>query len=245
LQNAFFGGAALILATVIACTAMFGSRPATTTTPSPVPVKTLDVVEKAPPSYRPVEEKSDPPLKIDPPSNTKFEYSSYSRKTEAPVISTPVTQDPDQSAVDRTRRFLDTADHGRFVLGYLHFGSTYGGHTYLDTRTVLDQYQSKIPGQFALVYDFRWQDDGKTQLAFLCDSSGNIFKVQVLSTNAQLNQPFLSANLAIITLGNVLVEAFKDRLSEDEERRIRQAIDQGDAKTLLEAGLFFQQKLGL
>lgn len=147
-------------------------------------------------------------------------------------------------AVNRTKRFLGTADRGRFILSYLHFGSAYRSHEYVETQDVVDENRVKIPGQFALVYNFLWETDGETQAAFLGDSDGDVYKVQVISTNAKLNQPFFSANLTIAVLGNLIIEAFKDKMSPDQEREIRQAVQNGDAKTLLEKGLALQQKFG-
>ena len=145
----------------------------------------------------------------------------------------------DQNAVNRANAFLKTENRGRVALNHLHFGTRYGGHTYQRTLNV----QNK-PGDFALVYRFNWDNDGITDLAFLCDSKGYVYQVQVTYTNAFLSQPFALANVSINLVGNVLLEAFRDQMSPNELQQARQMIDNPNARGLLEMSLTLQQNLG-
>jgi hypothetical protein len=102
----------------------------------------------------------------------------------------------------------------------------------------------RVPGHFALVYHFDWQDDGKTQLGFLCDAKGNVYEVQLVKSNASLNQPFTLANTTLKVLGNLLIEAFKDKMTAAEKKQVQKIVDDADAKAMLEWSLKFQQALG-
>jgi hypothetical protein len=152
--------------------------------------------------------------------------------------------DIDQKALDRAHAFLKTTQRGRDVLGFAHAGTRYMGHKYKDSRFVTDLEGKRIPGRFALVYTYDWNDDGWTELAFLCDRRGNVYQVQVVDTNAVLNQPFAVANATIKILGNLLIEAFKDNMTADERKQVQKAVDDADAKGLLEMSLKLQQTFG-
>ena len=100
------------------------------------------------------------------------------------------------------------------------------------------------PGDFALVYRFNWENDGITDLAFWCDSRGYVYQVQVTYTNAFLSQPFALANASINIVGNLLLEAFRGQMSQDEIQRATQMINNPNARGLLELALRLQQNLG-
>jgi len=151
--------------------------------------------------------------------------------------------DIDQKSVDRAHAFLNTAPRGRNILSYVHFGSKYQGHSYKATRFVTNG-GKRVAGHFALLYDFAWEDDGKTQVAFLCDARGTLYEVQVVSTNAVFNQPFLTANATIKVLGGLLVEAFKNKMTAAERQDVQKLVENADAKGMLEWSLKFQQGLG-
>ena len=150
-----------------------------------------------------------------------------------------------QTAVTDAHRFLATAERGREVLGYVHFGARYDGHTYLKTVFVNDGNGRRIDGHFALVYRFRWEGDGITDVGYLCDSRGRVYAVQVMYTNAVLSQPFFLANAAIKGLGNLFIGAFEDKMNRDERRLVQGLVDDADAKGLLEWSLRFEQALGV
>ena len=118
---------------------------------------------------------------------------------------------PDPNAVNRAKDFLKTENRGKNVLGSLHLGAQFKGHTYQQIMGVKNK-----PGDFALVYRFNWEKDGITDLAFLCDSKGFVYQVQVTYTNAFLSQPFALANASINIVGNVLLDAFRNQMTPNE-----------------------------
>lgn len=142
-----------------------------------------------------------------------------------------------QQALEKADAFLSTEERGKEILSYVHLGAEYHGHQYLRTRPV-----DNNPEAFALVYRFRWEDDGITDVAFLCDSRGYVYQVQIVWTNAVWNQPFVFANASIRILGNSLIEMYKDKLSEDERRQLRELVRNADAKSLLELSLMLEQR---
>jgi hypothetical protein len=161
-----------------------------------------------------------------------------------PQCSAQTAEDSLSKAIDSADRFLRTEDRGIESLGYIHFGANYHGHEYLRTVSVIDGQGSPIPGQFALVYRFKWEGDGITDVAYLCDASGYVYKVQIMYTNAILSPPFVLANAAIKLLGNALIQANKDKMSEFERKAVQELVDKADAKGLLEWSLKFEQRFG-
>ncbi len=143
----------------------------------------------------------------------------------------------DQRAVQRAASYLSIRETGEGILNFVHMGADYHGHTYLRTNNVVDRDGYRVPGHFALVYRFHWEDDGVTDLAFLCNERGGIYDVQVTYTNAVLNQPFLLANAAIQILGNLVIDNYKDRMSREQLRLAHEFVDHADSKGLLELAL--------
>jgi hypothetical protein len=146
--------------------------------------------------------------------------------------------DYSQEALNRANAFLSSRERGAEVLSYVHFGASYRGHVYLRTRGANDG-----EGAFALVYRFKWEDDGVTDVAFLCNNNGYVYRVRIDSTNAQASPPFFWANLSIAVLGHGLIELYKDRLSENDQRQLHALVRDADAKGLLELSLKLEQLL--
>ena len=142
----------------------------------------------------------------------------------------------EQASIDRAHAFLATTNRGKNVLGYVHFGAQYKGHAYQETRNVVNK-----PGQFALVYRFNWENDGVTSVAFLCDAKGSVYQVQVLSSNAILQQPYALANASINIVGNVILDAFRNQMTKEDIQQARQFIDNPNARGLLEMSMRLDQ----
>jgi hypothetical protein len=151
--------------------------------------------------------------------------------------------DVEQRALDRAHAFLSTARRGTDILSFVHFGAKYKGHAFKEWVSVT-QDGRKVPGHFALLYEYAWEDDGLTTVAFLCDASGGVYDVQVVRTNAIFSQPYVLANGTIKVLGNLLIEAFKDNMKPEERQFVQKLIDDADAKGMLVWSLKFQQSLG-
>ncbi len=152
--------------------------------------------------------------------------------------------DIDQSAVDRAHRFLSTPQQGQYILSFAHFGAAYRSHRHSETRFVKDASGNRIPGEFALVYSFRWDDDGVTELAFLCDAAGNVGQIAVISSNGILQKPFALADATIQILGNLVIEALKNDLQDSDRRELQQIVNSANSRKLLEWALAFRQRVG-
>jgi hypothetical protein len=140
------------------------------------------------------------------------------------------------SALNRADSFLRTQERGRDILSYVHFGADYHGHRYLKTLEV-----NGSPNDFALVYRFNWEDDGITDVAFLCDRRGSVYEVQIMDTNAVFSQPFFVAKASISILGHSIVEYYKDKLSEEDRRQLHKFVSDADVKGMLEWSLRLDQ----
>ncbi|HLJ28642.1 MAG TPA: hypothetical protein VKY85_18180 [Candidatus Angelobacter sp.] len=151
------------------------------------------------------------------------------------------TSDISQSAVNRAHQFLNTDKRAKDTLAFVHAGTTYHGQKYLRTDFVTDDSGQTINGRFALVYRLFWNDDGVTDIAYRCYPNGNVYAVKIMYTNAEGNQPFLWANVSIQVLGNLLIDAYKDKLSVDDRRQLQKLVDNADAKGLLEWSLKLDQ----
>lgn len=157
--------------------------------------------------------------------------------------SAPAQSQIAQSSVDRAHKFLATAERGKAILGFVHFGASYKGHAYRaeEKGQVVPLNQ---PGHFAMVYRFKWENDGLTDIAVDCDAQGSVYQVRVLSTNAILQQPYALANASISVVGNLIVEAFREKMTAQELQQVRGFIDNPNARALLEINLKLQQAFG-
>src|SRR5580693_445654 len=138
--------------------------------------------------------------------------------------------DFDQQAVLSAQRFLKTEQNGKYTLAFLHFCADYHGHEYQGTLPAID-------GTFKLVYRFKWENDGVTDLAYVCDAKGNVRAVEVLYSNGFLSRPFVLADGAIKVLGNLAIEANKKNMSDLQRRLVQELVDDANAKGLLELSL--------
>lgn len=144
------------------------------------------------------------------------------------------------AAVQTAGNVLGNQQNAITILSYLHFGADYKGHKYVETRDVVDRYGNKIDGQFALVYRFYWEDDGVTDVAFLCMPNGTIYGSEVTYTNAIFSQPFALANLSIQLLGNAMIESNRDNMQDADVRAARELVQAVNAHGLLNLWLRLQ-----
>ncbi|HVU44883.1 MAG TPA: hypothetical protein VHD85_02090 [Terracidiphilus sp.] len=143
------------------------------------------------------------------------------------------------TGIQRAYSILQNRQNATDILSFVHFGATYNSHEYLQTRSVVDGSGNPIDGDFALVYRFHWEGDGVTDIAFFCHSSGQIYKSQIVRTNALLSQPFALANLSIQMVGRMVVNS-DDRMSNSDRELAIKLIDDADAHGLLDLWLTMQ-----
>lgn len=164
--------------------------------------------------------------------------SPMSRLLIVPAVSLVLllcasAQAADANAVARARAYVEAPKNGPAILNYVHMGSRYGGHQFVDQRNVQNVQGQVFAGYFAVVYRYQWEADGLTDVAFLCTPDGKIYDIQITWTNAVLNQPFLTANLTIQVLGNALLEAMKNELTIAQRQELQRIVDRADAQALL------------
>ena len=143
------------------------------------------------------------------------------------------------AGVQRAYNFLQDRQNATDILSFVHFGATYNSHEYVETRNVVDGSGNTIYGDFALVYRFHWENDGITDVAFFCHPSGQIYKSQVVWTNAKFARPFVWANLSIQIVGRMVVNSDNNMSDSDRELAIK-LIDDADAHGLLDLWLTMQ-----
>lgn len=152
--------------------------------------------------------------------------------------------EPTARAVEKAHEFLKTESNGRYVLGFVHFGARYNGHSVVERRSVMNNGRT-VPGHFALLYDFNWENDGATRLGFLCDEDGDVYGVQVIKTNAILSPPYSLAKLSISLLSELILEAFKDDISSADRKELQTFVRSADPESILELGLKLRQSLNV
>ncbi|GAA4420801.1 hypothetical protein [Bremerella cremea] len=153
----------------------------------------------------------------------------------------------DVLAVGKARQFLDSTSTAKYVMGIVHMGAELRQYECVGSVGVVDSSGAKIPGEFALVYDYVWMANGRgdTRLLFLCDRNGNIEDVQVRSSTGVLQAPYLVSNGTIQVVGQVLLEAFRKEMSPQEQREVESLVRNADSEGLLEMGLGFRQAMGI
>ena len=87
------------------------------------------------------------------------------------VPAAQASDESDQRAVNKAHGFLRTEKRGKEILSYIHMGASYQGHQYMRTVPVKNRMGDLIEGDFALVYRYKWEDDGVTDAAFLCGAN--------------------------------------------------------------------------
>jgi hypothetical protein len=116
--------------------------------------------------------------------------------------ATPARADVLPPGAAKAAGYLDTRQAGVDVLSFVHYGATYRGHRMISVLGVTGR-----SADTCLIYEFRWEDDGWTQVHFYCDGNGKVYAVQAGRTNAVLQEPWAMAKLAIQVIGRFLVEA--------------------------------------
>ncbi|VTS00759.1 hypothetical protein [Tuwongella immobilis] len=146
----------------------------------------------------------------------------------------------DAKAVSRAEKLLSPASMGKTINNYLHFGTTYRSHGDMVLYNVDNR-----PTEFALLVTFKWESNGvgTTKVFFFFNSNGAFIGLRVKESDGLFQSPFTAANLTIKLLGEALYEAFKDNMTDGDKQFFRTAIDNADAKSLLELYLVLESRL--
>ena len=153
-------------------------------------------------------------------------------------------EEPSSKVINRAHEFLKTKSNGEYILSFVHMGAQYRGHDCLGWTEVLRNGRA-VPGHFALVYEFEWEDDGRTRIAFLCNGDGDVYDVQIQKTNAIINSPYAIAKISISVLGKIILEGFGDKISEVDRNQLESFVKNADPESMLELGLKLRQTFNL
>jgi len=145
----------------------------------------------------------------------------------------------DAGSYQTARAFLDSKENATSILDFVHFGADYHGHEFLKETGVNDGYGNPIPDQVALIYRYHWEDDGVTDIAFFVNQDGKIVGTSIVSTNAELSQPFFLANLSIQVVGRMVINS-NDQMTDADRRLALKLVDDADAHGLLNLWLRLQ-----
>jgi hypothetical protein len=168
--------------------------------------------------------------------------------TSATAVSTAARgQSSGNTRVANAVQFLDTEKRSRFILSYMHMGGTYKDHEVIAAMKVVDKDGDPIPGQFAVKMSYTWGTafgDNNSTAIFFFDDLGVVTDVTAKTTSI-LSQPFDIASATINVLGNVIIEAFGDKMQPDDRKEFQRFVNKSDAKGLLIWSLNFQMRTGL
>jgi hypothetical protein len=152
------------------------------------------------------------------------------------LLAAPLTAAA-ETPQEKATRLLDDKGRGKAVILFAHFGADYSDHALVATGKVNDANGREKPGHFYLEYKYNWKvgdDRGTTSFYFFFDKNGVLNEIRVSKTDAVLNQPFAFANLGIKLLGQAVLEAAKNDLTDAQQKRLQKFVDDADAKGLLE-----------
>jgi hypothetical protein len=158
-----------------------------------------------------------------------------------------IAQETKNARVARAVRFLDSAKRSKNILTYMHMGGTYKDHEVIQVLKVVDKDGDPIPGHFAIKVVYTWDTafgENTTKALFYCDELGKVIDITA-DTTSIISQPFDIAGATINVLGNLIIEAFGDKMTADDRREFQKFVDKSDAKGLLIWALEFQMRTGV
>jgi hypothetical protein len=150
------------------------------------------------------------------------------------VAPAAYADDVSRPAILKAHSYLIAGKKGQEVLSFVHMFASYKGHELINSRNLGD-------GAFSLIYRYYWNDDDHTEIEFVCNPEGYVTGVNVLSSSALFQQPFLVSRSVVRALGAALLSAEGDKMSAADKAAIQRIIDRADTKALLEATLLMEQ----
>ncbi len=165
-------------------------------------------------------------------SDSSASSFSGSNMASTPPSPPPQNHDPDPASIRRARQFLDRNDVANNISTlFLHTGASFDGHTFQGIGALQDNTEG-----FALLYQFNWDRDGLTDVAFVCDPSGAISHLQVMKTNARGSPPFALAQIGGQFLSGVVQKLADDddKMSPEDKATLKELVANPDVKKLLD-----------
>lgn len=162
------------------------------------------------------------------------------------VLAT-ASQAQDAQLIANAKRYLDTTHNAKQILMLAHLGADLKSYSYAGDTFIKDAQGRKVPGHFALVFDYDWQWNGSgyTRLAFLYDENGVIYDISVMATNGVANAPFELSGASIKLVGGIFIEAMRGNASAEELRKLEAAVKSANTKALLVYSIQIGQATGI
>ena len=151
---------------------------------------------------------------------------------------------PDPAAVARARRVADKRQVVKAVVEQvLQVGASFTRKSFRGVR-VLEDGEGQPTRYFALDYRYRWDSDGWTDVAYVCDETGLVTGLQVLDWRAEDNQaPFANAKAHAAMFGAALLKLAEidPKFTPDDKIVVDELISARDAQRLLTLYLMIAQ----
>jgi hypothetical protein len=153
---------------------------------------------------------------------------------------------PDPGAVARARRVAEKRQVIKDVVEQvLQVGASFTRKSFRGVR-VLEDGERQPTRYFALDYRYRWNSDGWTDVAYICNESGLVTGLQVLDWRAEDSEaPFANAKSNVAVFGAVLLKLAEhdSGFTPDDKAAIGELVDARDAQKLLTVYLTVAQRV--
>lgn len=157
------------------------------------------------------------------------------------------SQAQDRRVVDKAKTYLDTTHNAKQILRLAHMGADLRSYAYAGESVVNDLQGNRKPGHFAHHYDYDWEWNGQgyTRLAFIYDENGVIYDIAIMKTNGVANAPFDLSSASIQLVGGLFIEAMRNSATQEEIRGMEAAIRNANSKALLINSIKIGQATGI
>ena len=153
---------------------------------------------------------------------------------------------PDPGAVARARRVADKRQVVKDVVEQvLQVGASFTRKSFRGVRVLADG-EGQSTRYFALDYRYRWNSDGWTDVAYICNETGQVTGLQVLDWRAEDNEaPFANAKANVAVFGAVLLKLAENdpKFTPDDKAAVGELVDARDAQKLLTIYLTVAQRV--
>ena len=158
-----------------------------------------------------------------------------------------VGQAQNPQVVANAKKYLDSTHNAKQILMLTHLGATLQSYSYAGKASVQDPQGNQVFGHFALLFDYNWlwNGQGYTRLAFLYDEQGIIYQINIVKTNGTVNSPFELSSRSIQLVGGLFVGAMRGNANEEELRNLEAAVRNADTKSLLIGSIKIGQAAGI
>ena len=161
------------------------------------------------------------------------------------VVASPAAlAQPDPGAVARARRVVDKRLVVKDVVErVLQVGASLTRKSFRGVR-VLEDAGRQPTRYFALDYRYRWDADGWTDVAYICNETGLVTGLQVLDWRAEDHEaPFANANVAVFGAALLKLAETDAKFTPDDRAMVGDLVSARDAHRLLTVYLTVAQRV--